>query len=139
MIYLVSVFAAIAIATFMAYYTFSCRQRTQIQYGNVLQTRKDLEIVDMKFAQCEQQLKLIEVELAKLQDELNTKKNKNLASCVSSLAAKIETWKRFYRAVHNIAPTDAQVAELKNRIGIVPTTNPNDTQYNVRNTTIKQQ
>lgn len=80
----------------------------------------------MNAVQCEQHLKLIDVELAKLQEELNLKKNKFLTTCVTSLNNKIEIWKKIYRQVHNTTPTDSQVAELKNRLGIVSPTNKQD-------------
>ena len=75
----------------------------------------------MKAAECDQQLKLIDVELNTLQEELNVKKNKLLNNCVTTLGNKIEVWKRLYRQVHNTTPTSIQVAELKNRIGITTT------------------
>ena len=110
--------AALTVAAFWAYFSLTCEARKAALFGNVLQIRKDVEASETNSSRCEQHLKLLDAELVRLQEELSVKKNRVLAACLTSLSTKFETWKRLFRQVNGAPPTEAQIAELKTRLGI---------------------
>lgn len=111
----------IALFTTLAHKTTLCKKTLPLKYTALQNIKEDIANAEFYLLECEQQSRLLDVELIKLRDEFNIKKNGQFAKCSASLNTKLESWKKLYKNVHGELPTDVQFNALKSKIGIVNT------------------
>lgn len=96
----------------------SCKKNLTLKYTALQNVKENIANAEFHLLECEQQSRLLDVELTKLQNDFNVKKNDQFAKCSASLNAKIENWKKLFKSVHGETPNEIQINALKNKIGI---------------------
>ena len=99
-------------------YKVSCEQEKVAKLEMLSATREQLGAAEQAVMECNTAVQRIEEEISKLRDVVIQKKVGDLRACKTMFDEKIETYKTFYRVANGRPPTDAQIAAMKQRLGI---------------------
>lgn len=109
---------AIFLVVLVYMYTISCENERAAKLKLLGATRSELGNVEQNVMECTNAVVLINKEISKISDIIVQKKENELAICKSNFTEAINIYKTMYKAAYGRDITQAQIDEMKRRLGI---------------------
>jgi predicted RNase H-like nuclease (RuvC/YqgF family) len=112
------VIAIILLLFLFFHFSVTCEKEKKLKLIQLQATRQDLGDAEQNVMECENAVKVIDAEIAKLRDIVIEKKKNELTTCKAKFDNKINTYKRVYKAAHGTEANESHINDLKNSLGI---------------------